>query len=383
MSRTEARLELAHLETPALLLDGQRLERNLARMQARADELGVRLRPHVKTHKCLPILRRQVALGARGITVSTLREADHFFAHGIRDVLYAVVIAPNKLAHAARLMRDGCELKVLVDSVAGAAALAEFGRSAGRPFEVSIEIDTDGHRAGLRPDDPMLLEVAAKLDGPGAHLAGVLTHAGGSYDEREPAALRACAERERAGCVEAAERLRAAGHACPEVSVGSTPTALSAAHLEGVSELRAGVYAFFDLMMLGVGVCERSELALSVLTSVLGHQAQKRWILVDAGWMAMSRDRGTASQARDHGYGAVCDAEGRWLPGLRFTQANQEHGILEADESVDVVRDYPLGTMLRVLPNHACATAAQFPHYVVLESGAGPEPVRWERLNGW
>ena len=371
----------AHLETPALLLDAEQLERNLVRMQRRAEALGVHLRPHVKTHKCTPVLQRQLALGARGITVSTLKEADHFFAQGVTDVLYAVVLAPNKLAHAERLVRAGCRLKVLVDSVPGAAAVAEHGRRADLGFEVLIEIDTDGHRAGLAPEDKRLLEVAARLDGPGTHLHGVMTHAGGSYGEHEPAALRAYAERERSGCVEAARRLRAAGHACPVVSVGSTPTALSATHLEGVSELRAGVYAFFDLVMLEVGVCTREELALSVLTSVLGHQTSKRWILVDAGWMAMSRDRGTSVQAHDHGYGAVCDARGRWLPELRFTQANQEHGILEADAAVDVVRAYPVGTLLRVLPNHACATAAQFSHYVVVGGAAGP--ARWERLQGW
>jgi D-serine deaminase-like pyridoxal phosphate-dependent protein len=371
----------AQLETPALLLDAEQLERNLVRMQRRAEALGVHLRPHVKTHKCSPVLRRQLALGARGITVSTLKEADHFFAQGVTDVLYAVVLAPNKLAHAERLVRAGCGLKVLVDSVSGAAAVAEHGRRADLTFEVLIEIDTDGHRAGLAPEDARLLEVAARLAGPGALLHGVMTHAGGSYGEREPAALRAYAERERSGCVEAARRLRAAGHACPVVSVGSTPTALSATHLEGVSELRAGVYAFFDLVMMEVGVCTREELALSVLTSVLGHQAAKRWVLVDAGWMAMSRDRGTAGQPHEQGYGSVCDARGRWLPGLRFTRTNQEHGILEADASVDVVRAYPVGTLLRVLPNHACATAAQFPHYVVLGGSAGSE--RWERLQGW
>jgi D-serine deaminase-like pyridoxal phosphate-dependent protein len=374
---------LAELETPALLVDAPKLERNLEKMQRRADALGVRLRPHVKTHKCMPILRRQLALGARGITVSTLKEADTFHAQGVTEVLYAAVIAPNKLAHALRLRRAGCRLTLLVDSAEGAAALASFGRDHEHDFEVLIEIDTDGQRAGLRPDDPRLLEVAARLDGPGAELVGVMTHAGGSYGLCDAGALRAFAEQERSGCVEAARRLRAVGHACPEVSVGSTPTALSAENLAGVSELRAGVYAFMDLVMLNIGVCTRDELALSVLASVTGHQPDKRWILIDAGWMAMSRDRGTAAQAHDFGYGALCEAEsGRWLPALHFREANQEHGIVEADAGIDVRRDYPVGTLLRVLPNHACATAAQFDRYVVLDGPDGA-PARWERSNGW
>ena len=374
---------LAALETPALLVERASLERNLVRMQARADALGVRLRPHVKTHKCRAVWERQVALGARGITVSTLKEADAFHAFGATDVLYAACLAPNKLVHALGLRRAGCALTVLVDSVAAARALVEFGREHGEPFEVMLEIDTDDHRAGLQPDDERLLAVAAELDRPGARLAGVMTHAGGSYAFSDPAALRACAERERAGCVHAAERLRASGHECREVSVGSTPTALSAATLEGVTELRAGVYVFQDLVMLGIGVCAREELALSVLTSVTGHQRAKGWVLVDAGWLAMSRDRGTAGQARDHGYGAVTTLDGGWLEELNFRDANQEHGILVADATLDVERAFPIGTQLRILPNHACATAAAFPRYHVLDEHAQLHPTTWERLHGW
>lgn len=371
------------LETPALLVERARLERNLARMQARAEALGVRLRPHVKTHKSLALGRRQAELGARGITVSTLAEADHFFAGGARDVLYAACIAPNKLAHALRLRRAGCALIVVVDSVAAARAVAEYGRAQGERFAVALEIDTDDHRAGLAPDARELPEVAAALAGGGAELWGVMTHAGGSYALSDAAALRAFAERERAGCVHAAERLRAAGHACREVSVGSTPTALSAATLAGVTELRAGVYVFQDLVMLGIGVCTREELALSVLTSVTGHQRAKGWVLVDAGWLAMSRDRGTAGQAHDHGYGAVATLDGRFLAELAFRDANQEHGILVADPALDVAARFPVGTQLRIFPNHACATAAAFPRYHVLDEHGELLPETWDRIHGW
>lgn len=376
-------MKLIDIETPAALIDERRMAGNIARLQGHLSALGVRLRPHVKTHKSVALWRRQQALGAQGITVSTLAEADHFFAHGVRDVLYAAGIAPNKFAHALRLRQAGCALTVLVDSVACATALAEFGRAAGQRFDVAIEIDTDEHRAGLKPDARELVEVAAALDGAGARLTGVMTHAGGSYALSDPAALCAFAERERAGCVEAARRLRAAGHECREVSVGSTPTALSAATLAGVTELRAGVYVFQDLVMLGIGVCTREELALSVLTSVTGHQREKGWVLVDAGWLAMSRDRGTAGQAHDQGYGAVRALDGRWLEELSFRDANQEHGILVADPALDVVRRFPLGTLLRIYPNHACATAAAFPRYVLVDEHGRPTSETWERLNGW
>ena len=373
------------LETPLLLLDEAQMQRNIDRMQARMDALGVRFRPHVKTSKCAEIVRRQLAAGARGITVSTLKEAERFAAEGIDDILYAVAIAPAKLDHAMRLAQEGVHLTVLVESVAGAAALARHGIERRHVHEVMIEIDTDGHRSGVRPDDTVLNEIARALRterGGGARLAGVMTHAGSSYALDTPEALARMAEQERSGCVRAAGRLRAAGHPCERVSVGSTPTALSARALDGVTEVRAGVYVFFDLVMAGVGVCSRDEIALSVLCSVIGHREDAGWVITDGGWMAMSRDRGTQKQRRDFGYGAVCDLHGHPIEALAFDDANQEHGVLHwtGDGNVDLARRFPLGTQLRILPNHACSTAAQFDRYSVLLDGKIRE---WPRFNGW
>lgn len=379
---------LAGLNTPAALLDECRLDRNIARMQAQMNRLGVRFRPHVKTAKSWPVTQRQLAAGAAGITVSTLKEAEQFFAAGVKDILYAVGIAPNKFAAALDLRRRGCDLKLLTDSPGIAQALAAFGQSQQHWFDLLVEIDSDGHRAGLKPQDPVLLELAQMLveeqgaDG-GARLAGVMTHAGASYELQGYEALARMAEQERSRCVEAAERLRAAGHACDIVSVGSTPTALAAESLAGVTEVRAGVYAFFDLVMANVGVCTLDDIALSVLTSVIGHQPEKGWAIVDAGWMAMSRDRGTQAQGHDYGYGQVCDASGSPVPGLLMTGANQEHGILSyaGGTAQDIVSRLPVGTLLRILPNHACATAAQYESYHSLQ-GAG-EPEEWPRFGGW
>ena len=378
---------LAALETPQLLLDEARMARNIARMQARMDALGVRFRPHVKTSKCPEVVRRQLAAGARGITVSTLKEAERFFAEGIDDILYAVAIVPGKFDHALRLARAGLKLTLLVESVAAAEALARHGVANGHCHAALIEIDTDDHRSGLKPDDARLAEVAAALrtaDGHGARLAGVMTHAGASYALHDPAALAAMAEQERSRCVAAAQRLRAAGHACEIVSVGSTPTALSARSLAGVTEVRAGVYVFFDLVMANVGVCATDEIAISVLCTVIGHQVEKGWLITDGGWMAMSRDRGSRSQPRDYGYGLVCDAAGAPNAELAFDEANQEHGVLawRGARGVDLEQRFPIGTMLRVLPNHACATGAQFDAYTVLPA-AGATLAPWPRFSGW
>ena len=376
-------MKLSDLPTPAALIDEARLTHNITRMQQRMDGLGVRLRPHVKTAKSLAVARRQREAGARGITVSTLKEAEQFYADGFDDILYAVCIAPAKLP-AVRAMRErGCKLTVLVDSLAAAQAVV----AGEHRFDVMIEIDTDGHRAGVEPEDPLLLAIGNTLHEGGATLTGVMTHAGASYELDTPDALAAMAEQERSRCVRAAERLRAAGLPCPEVSVGSTPTALSARHLQGVTEVRAGVYVFHDLVMANVGVCSFDEIALSVLATVIGHQTEKGWVLTDAGWMAMSRDRGTQAQAVDYGYGAVCDEDGRPLQGLIVSGANQEHGIVsrrdgaDAGASDDLVRRFPIGTRLRILPNHACATAAQFSDYAVLAPEGRLQ--HWERSGGW
>ncbi|XPH30725.1 DSD1 family PLP-dependent enzyme [Variovorax paradoxus] len=374
---------LADIDTPAAIVALPRMQRNIARMQQQADALGVRFRPHVKTSKCADVVAAQLAAGAAGITVSTLKEADQFFARGVTDILYAVGMAPHRLAHALDLCQRGCALQILTDSVEGARAIAEYGRAHGHAFEVLVEIDTDGHRSGIKPGEDLLLDVGRVLHEGGMRLAGVLTHAGSSYELHTPQALAALAEQERAGCVQAAQRLRAAGLPCPIVSVGSTPTALEAASLEGVTELRAGVYVFFDLVMRNVGVCRTEDIALSVLTTVIGHQADKGWAIVDAGWMAMSRDRGTGKQQRDYGYGQVCTVDGVPIEGYLLSAVNQEHGILsrEGTADPDIVARFPAGTRLRILPNHACATGAQFPAYQALAADGTVQT--WERFHGW
>jgi D-serine deaminase-like pyridoxal phosphate-dependent protein len=378
-------MKLEQIETPAALIDIARMQRNIARMQAHMNTLGVAFRPHVKTTKCIDVVRAQIAAGARGITVSTLKEAEAFFAAGVADILYAVSVAPSKLPRALALRRQGCDLKLVVDNPTAASAIAAFGDQHGETFEVWIEVDTDGHRSGITPEQDALLEVGRILHENGVKVGGVMTHAGSSYELDTPEALAELAEQERAGCVRAAQRLREAGIACPAVSVGSTPTALAATQLEGVTEVRAGVYVLFDLVMHNVGVCALDDIALSVLATVIGHQADKGWAILDAGWMAMSRDRGTSKQSHDFGYGQPCLLNGTLLPGYVVSGANQEHGILSSTEEGaqvdDVAQRFPIGMKLRILPNHACATGAQFPEYHAVTPDGNS--VEWRRFQGW
>lgn len=371
-------MNLAGLETPRLVLDAAKMDANVARLKARMAALGVRLRPHVKTCKSIEVARGLMESPAGPITVSTLKEAEQFFAHGVTDILYAVGIAPGKLDHVIALRGKGCDLKVVVDSVEAAEAVT--ARNAGIP--TLIEIDCDGHRAGVKPGAPVLVDIARALSG-GAEPRGVMTHAGESYNCRGTDAIRAMAEQERRAVVESAAVLRAAGFAAPVVSVGSTPTAMFAEDLAGVTEVRAGVFVFMDLVMAGLGVCAVDDIALSVLATVIGHQRERDWIIIDGGWMAMSRDRGTAKQPVDQGYGLVCDEEGRPLEDLVVSDANQEHGIVSrrGGGPLDVSR-YPVGTLFRILPNHACATGAQHDAYQVVRGGTDIID-QWPRFGGW
>jgi D-serine deaminase-like pyridoxal phosphate-dependent protein len=374
---------LDQLETPALLLEEPRMERNIARMRSQLQRLGVVFRPHVKTNKSIDVTRRLLPDGPGPITVSTLLEADYFAGHGFTDILYAVCIAPNKLAHVAALQDRGVRLTLILDNMAAVQALAAERERSGRSFDVLIEVDCDGHRSGVKPDSTLLLELGRALEAAGIPVKGVLTHAGSSYECKTVDAIREVAEQERSLTVRAAERLRAAGFACPVVSIGSTPTALFAQHLEGVTEVRAGVFVFFDLVMAGLGVCSVDDVALSVLGTVIGQRPDKGWTLIDAGWMAMSRDRGTASQAVDQGYGIVCDADGRPIDDLIVVGANQEHGIIgHRSGKVEGALQLPVGTQVRILPNHACSTAAQYPRYEVLQGGRGVAAT-WDRFSGW
>jgi D-serine deaminase-like pyridoxal phosphate-dependent protein len=269
---------------------------------------------------------------------------------------------------------------VILDTLEVAGAVRGFADTQGVQVEALIEIDSDGHRAGAAPGDPLLIEIGRRL---GLSLAGVMTHAGASYDCRTRTEFEAMAEQERALTVEAAGRLRAAGLPCPIVSVGSTPTLHYARGLEGVTEARAGVYAFGDLVQAELETCAIDGIAIGVIASVIGHNRRHGRVLIDAGFLALSRDRGTADLPVDWGYGAVCDPlSGEVMDGVTVSSTNQEHGIITArSDEIDFDR-FPLGSRVKILPNHACATAAAYDRYFVTDGGREIVDV-WERVNGW
>ena len=364
------------LPTPCLLLDLDILKRNLARMErAMARHPGVTLRPHLKTAKSAAVA--ELAAPGRGpITVSTLAEARHFATHGFRDQIYAVGIVPAKLDAVAALNAEGARVRIITDDLDTARAIAVHPGE----HSVLIEVDVGEGRAGVDPAGDALPAIAAAL---GPRLGGVISHSGHSYALRSEAAMRDLAEAERAGVVLAATRLREAGHKVGIVSAGASPTALFAARLDGVTEVRAGVYMLGDLLQTQLGVHPLEDVAITVLASVIGRYPGRGTLLLDAGALALSKDRSTEAAPRDWKFGRVLDIDGQpTLGDALVTRVHQEHGEVRAAEGGALPFDrLPVGTRLRVVPNHACLTAAAHPHYHVLEGGK--VVALWQRVNFW
>jgi D-serine deaminase-like pyridoxal phosphate-dependent protein len=373
-------MRLTDLPTPCLVLDREILHRNLARMAQAVEAAGVALRPHMKTAKSMDVLKLAMSAAGggspRGITVSTLAEAEYFSGHGTMDMIYAVAITPQKLDQVAKLNAAGAEIKVVTDDLAMAELIAAHPASP----RALIEIDCGEHRSGVAADDGRLLALAAALD---KSLAGVMTHAGHSYAARSKSALAAAAEAERDAALHAAERLREAGHEIAIVSIGSSPTALSGIDFGGITEIRAGVYMFGDLFQAEIGTHQPDDIALSVLASVIGARPEEGRLLVDAGSIALSKDRSTADTAHDFGYGLLVDLAGQASLGRSVVErAYQEHGVVALDPTLPPFAP-PVGSKLRILPNHVCLTAAAHDRYFVVDGGSDAVAAIWPRVNGW
>jgi D-serine deaminase-like pyridoxal phosphate-dependent protein len=361
-----------------LVLDRGRLGRNCARMLAKCRSLGVGLRPHLKTLKSIDAARLAIDPAHGGIAVSTLREAEYFAGHGIGDIQYAVCITPDKLARAKTIAELVPGFSFFLDSIAAAQAVA----AANGTFNVWIEIESGGRRTGIDPDDPALVEIAAILRAAGVRLAGVATHGGHSYAARTAAEMAEVAAQERKAVVEAATRLSAAGFGVPGLSTGSSPSATHMASADGLTEIRAGVYTAGDLFQAGIGVQAEDDIAVSVLASVIGRDESRGRVVIDAGGLALSKDRSTAALPDDLGYGVVLDVDGQQTLGrLIVNGVHQEHGEID-NVSAEALARLAIGARVRVLPNHVCMTAAPYDHYLVVDGG-NAIVARWDKIGGW
>ena len=362
--------------TPALLVDRTIVQRNCDRMRQKAARSGVSFRPHVKTHKTIEIGRMQHGGSLGPITVSTLAEAEFFAKGGFRDITYAVPIAPEKLRRAADLASKIDRINILIDDERALRAIEEFHTSENVVFDVFLKVDCGYHRAGVDPDSADSVRLAtAMMRSPAVRFHGLLTHAGHSYNARDRREILRIAVQETSAVtnfrdsIEGTTLIR---------SIGSTPTASVVDTFEDCDEVRPGNYVFFDAFQATIGSCEHEDVAVSVLATVIGAYPDRGNLLIDAGALAMSKDRGPDHVDPTFGYGLVCDESLRPLP-LKLIALSQEHGKLQGDAAV--VANHPIGSRLRILPNHSCLTAAMYDVFHVVEKGRVVD--EWKPVRGW
>ncbi len=358
---------LTEISTPAFVADRTIVQRNCDRMRDKAQASGVRFRPHVKTHKCVEVGRMQHGGAAGPITVSTLAEAEVFADHGFRDITYAFPIAPAKLDRAAHLAQRIERLSVLIDSEEAFRALEAHPFA----FDVFLKVDCGYHRAGVDPESPDSARLAMQMaTSDRVHFQGLLTHAGHSYNAATLEEIRRIAAEESGSLT----RFRALLGIDTIRSIGSTPTIAVTERFADCDEVRPGNYVFFDAFQATIGSCSRDDVAVSVLTTVVGSYPERGALIVDAGALALSKDTGPEHVKPRFGYGIVCDLDLNPLP-MRIAALSQEHGKVETRVNV------PVGTLLRVLPNHSCLTAAMFERYHVVEGGQVVD--EWRPVRGW
>lgn len=373
-------MNFSELATPSLVLDVARAKRNAGRMASRVRERGSLLRPHVKTHKCAELARLQTQGSSAALTVSTLAEARWFGERGFRDITYAVPIESGKFGSAIALAKNCERLALITDDAEVSAQLDAAARRDGITLDLFLKVDCGYHRCGVEPTLSEALEISRKIAvAKNLRFAGILTHAGHSYHCTSREELLCLARHERDLMVGFAAKLRGEGIEVPTVSIGSTPTISVIDHLEGVDEVRPGNYIFFDAFQATLGSCSFDDCALTVLASVVHRDRVRRKIVIDAGAIALSKDRGAFELDPTCGYGHVLDLQGNDL-GLRVDTVSQEHGQIKVDAD-DLFERLKVGTRVRVLANHSCLTAAQHPFYHVLDGGEIVD--QWEIQRGW
>jgi D-serine deaminase-like pyridoxal phosphate-dependent protein len=368
------------LKTPCLLLDVRRVRRNAARVSEIAKRNGVRLRPHVKTHKCVEVARIATEGHDGAVTTSTLAEVKAFARHGFNDFTYAVPIERGKFDDVVEILRNGVRLNVLTDDLETIRLLGMIASRNNVKIPIFLKVDSGYHRCGVDPHSEEAVTIPRAIaDASHLEFAGILTHAGHSYHARSNRDLQEIARGERDIMSKLAECLRDEGVDVPTVSIGSTPTINHVDHLDGIDEVRPGNYVFFDAYQATLGSCEMEDCALTVLTAVTHRSFDQKKVVVDAGAIALSKDRGPVEFDPACGFGRVLDLDGREL-NLRVDSLSQEHGTIHVADDATLGK-LPVGARLRILSNHSCMASAQHSHFNVWEDGAIVD--KWEIHRGW
>jgi len=332
-------LDDPRVDTPAVLVDLDIVEANIARMAGLARREKLSLRPHIKTHKSTSMAQRQLAAGAVGVCCATASEAEVMIAGGVADVLLAYPLAGRRKFERVAPLLSSTALTLVTDSKAVTAAYRELAQTIGRSIRVMIEIDSGMHRVGVDPRN--LADIAADIvSGNELELRGIMTHAGHSHDATDQLGIESVARQEAAIMGAAREELEGAGFDVPIVSAGSTITAPYLHATDGITEIRPGTYVYNDLRTMGTYACTPDALAAFALATVVSLEGDR--VTIDAGSKTL-----TTSHDSIYGFGHLRDQ-----PGSRFTRLSEEHGVLAVPKGRSRLA---IGDRVQILPIHVCA----------------------------
>ncbi|XP_030627611.1 uncharacterized protein zgc:162816 [Chanos chanos] len=361
--------------TPALIVDLDKVKKNAGEMLERFQKLGVQLRPHMKTHKTLECADIMTGGSRRCIVVSTLAEASFYADHGYDDILYAYPLPFDKVERCAELAERLTLFHILLDNSAALQELKKRPLKNSKVWHVWMKLDCDNGRAGVPHSDPSALQLAQDIsETAGVELTGIYAHCGNTYGCKGEEQIKAVAQETTTFTLQFMEKLKLAGIQGPKSSIGSTP---SCSHpvpdMAMLSEVHPGNYVFYDVQQSLIGSCRLEDVAVRVLTRVIGHYPHRNQLLVDCGWAGLSHDGGGRLPT---GYAII---EGH--PELKLLSMTQEHGRVETISGQLDFSQFPMGTVLSLMPYHACATAMMHPVYFA--HSKGKIVATWKPIRGW
>ncbi|KJS20025.1 MAG: hypothetical protein VR72_16425 [Clostridiaceae bacterium BRH_c20a] len=350
---------LKFIDTPALILDKAVLLKNIQEMSALANKAGVKLRPHIKAHKCSKISNLQIANGASGITVAKVSEAEVMFSAGIKDILIAYqLINTEKINRVISLIKKGASISCLLDNLCQTKKLNNAAKENNLIIDTYVEVDSGLKRTGLEPEDVVgFVNELKSFDG--LRFKGILTHAGQVYGALK-VNVPAIGHQEGMIMEKVAKSLENAGFVDFEVSVGATPTVKYSAYNPKVTEIRPGNYVFNDAIQVGLGTAERDRCSLKVLTTVISKPAPDR-IIIDAGSKTLALDKGAHGTEVVTGFGIV-----NGYPNLILERLSEEHGVIKVSSAGKVPA---IGDKILIIPNHACPVANLAEELILIEHG--------------
>ncbi|WP_456276814.1 alanine racemase [Bacillus sp. AK128] len=347
------------LDTPTLLLDYHQLNRNINEVARFANEMGVSVRPHIKTHKSIKIAQMQIDAGAVGITVAKVGEAEVMAEGGIKDILIAYPISSKlKIKRLIHLLEQGIHLKIAVDQEIQLDCLTKELMNTPFQLEVWIKVNSGLNRCGVEPGEAALTLAKAILNRPKLKLGGIFTHAGHSYAAESLDEIETIAVEEANAVLESANACEKAGIPIVVRSVGSTPTYKKAGSIKGITEVRSGNAVFYDAIQVGLGVTTIEQCALTVLASVVGVYTNR--IVFDTGSKSLCLDKGAHGNETVKGFGIVKNHQE-----LTIERLSEEHGV-GVFEEVPILK---VNDQVQIIPNHACTVANMFEEYVVHKDG--------------